>query len=200
MKAQDRWTLFLSRGSIGLDDQYVVAQIERFFLESNFATDKKSSQVNMLKTRGKRVTIEDAGGAKLIDLIVGGYDEAGGGYFVREADSNEVFTAKLNLDISTKFIDWVKPNLLQISNDDVRAIVVHDYSVDENRQAIVTRSETRLSREKADGEWSSAQVPAEQRVAKAQVDVSRGNVAQSKAALHQAEPDQSVQIRGHPIG
>jgi len=31
---------------------------ERFFLESNFATDKKSSQVNMLHTRGKRVVAE----------------------------------------------------------------------------------------------------------------------------------------------
>ncbi len=29
-------------------------EIERFLLESNFATDKKSSQVNMLRTRGKR--------------------------------------------------------------------------------------------------------------------------------------------------
>ena len=29
-----------------------------FFLESNFATDKKSSQVNMLRTRGKRVVAE----------------------------------------------------------------------------------------------------------------------------------------------
>lgn len=32
--------------------------IERFFLEANFATDKKSSQVNMLNTRGKRVVAE----------------------------------------------------------------------------------------------------------------------------------------------
>jgi hydroxymethylglutaryl-CoA reductase (NADPH) len=32
--------------------------IEQFFLESNFATDKKSSQVNMLRTRGKRVVAE----------------------------------------------------------------------------------------------------------------------------------------------
>jgi hydroxymethylglutaryl-CoA reductase (NADPH) len=32
--------------------------VERFFLESNFATDKKSSQVNMLRTRGKRVVAE----------------------------------------------------------------------------------------------------------------------------------------------
>src|SRR5207245_6132498 len=32
--------------------------IEHFFLESNFATDKKSSQVNMLHTRGKRIVAE----------------------------------------------------------------------------------------------------------------------------------------------
>ena len=32
--------------------------IEQFLLESNFATDKKSSQVNMLRTRGKRVVAE----------------------------------------------------------------------------------------------------------------------------------------------
>lgn len=32
--------------------------IQHFYLESNFATDKKASQVNMLRTRGKRVTAE----------------------------------------------------------------------------------------------------------------------------------------------
>jgi hydroxymethylglutaryl-CoA reductase (NADPH) len=34
------------------------ATIDRYFLESNFATDKKSSQINMLRTRGKRVVAE----------------------------------------------------------------------------------------------------------------------------------------------
>ena len=32
--------------------------IRRFYLESNFATDKKASQVNIMKTRGKRVVAE----------------------------------------------------------------------------------------------------------------------------------------------
>ncbi|MEM1043627.1 MAG: hydroxymethylglutaryl-CoA reductase [Bacteroidota bacterium] len=32
--------------------------IRRFYLESNFATDKKASQVNIMRTRGKRVTAE----------------------------------------------------------------------------------------------------------------------------------------------
>jgi hydroxymethylglutaryl-CoA reductase (NADPH) len=34
------------------------AGIRHFFLESNFATDKKASQVNIMRTRGKRVTAE----------------------------------------------------------------------------------------------------------------------------------------------
>jgi len=35
-----------------------VVEIQRFFLESNFATDKKASMVNMMRTRGKRVVAE----------------------------------------------------------------------------------------------------------------------------------------------
>jgi hydroxymethylglutaryl-CoA reductase (NADPH) len=37
-------------------DQY--QGVEHFYLESNFATDKKASQVNIMRTRGKRVTAE----------------------------------------------------------------------------------------------------------------------------------------------
>src|SRR6185295_5527463 len=32
--------------------------IQHFYLESNFATDKKASQINIMRTRGKRVTAE----------------------------------------------------------------------------------------------------------------------------------------------
>lgn len=39
-------------------DNYKDNKIKRFFLESNFATDKKASQVNIMRTRGKRVTAE----------------------------------------------------------------------------------------------------------------------------------------------
>jgi len=34
------------------------SSIDHFFLESNFATDKKASQINIMRTRGKRVTAE----------------------------------------------------------------------------------------------------------------------------------------------
>jgi len=38
--------------------QYQGAPIRKFYLESNFATDKKASQVNVMRTRGKRVVAE----------------------------------------------------------------------------------------------------------------------------------------------
>jgi hydroxymethylglutaryl-CoA reductase (NADPH) len=39
-----------------IQDKY--PHYERFYLESNFATDKKASQINIMRTRGKRVTAE----------------------------------------------------------------------------------------------------------------------------------------------
>lgn len=33
-------------------------QVRRFYLEANLATDKKHSQINIMRTRGKRVTAE----------------------------------------------------------------------------------------------------------------------------------------------
>lgn len=39
-------------------EKYKENKILHFYLESNFATDKKASQVNIMRTRGKRVTAE----------------------------------------------------------------------------------------------------------------------------------------------
>ncbi len=39
-------------------DNYGQHKVRNFYLESNFATDKKASHVNMMHTRGKRVTAE----------------------------------------------------------------------------------------------------------------------------------------------
>jgi hydroxymethylglutaryl-CoA reductase (NADPH) len=44
--------------------------IEHWYLESNFATDKKSSQVNMLRTRGKRVVAEAVIPNELVEKIM----------------------------------------------------------------------------------------------------------------------------------
>ncbi len=41
-----------------LEQPWVKEHCRRFYLESNFATDKKASQVNIMRTRGKRVVAE----------------------------------------------------------------------------------------------------------------------------------------------
>jgi hydroxymethylglutaryl-CoA reductase (NADPH) len=46
------------------------AGIEHYYLESNFATDKKTSQINMLHTRGKRVIAEATIPARLLAEIM----------------------------------------------------------------------------------------------------------------------------------
>jgi hydroxymethylglutaryl-CoA reductase (NADPH) len=48
----------------------VYTEIENYYLESNFATDKKSSFINQLRTRGKRVTAEAIIPARLIEQIM----------------------------------------------------------------------------------------------------------------------------------
>jgi len=45
--------------------------ITNFYLESNFATDKKSSQVNILRTRGKRVVAECTIKGELLQSMMG---------------------------------------------------------------------------------------------------------------------------------
>ena len=44
--------------------------IRHFYLESNFATDKKTSHINVLRTRGKRVTAEAVIPAQLLEYLM----------------------------------------------------------------------------------------------------------------------------------
>jgi hydroxymethylglutaryl-CoA reductase (NADPH) len=41
-----------------LEQEWPQERVRRFYLESNLATDKKASQINVMRTRGKRVTAE----------------------------------------------------------------------------------------------------------------------------------------------
>ena len=56
------------------------------------------------------MTLKDDGGAVLVDLVVG--KEVSGSTsadlrYVRDASSDSVYSAKVSLDISTAFRDWV---------------------------------------------------------------------------------------------
>ena len=134
------------------------------------------------KGHGKRVTMTDATGGLLVDLIIGKYvDGATGLYYVREAGSKDVYTAKVDpWELSTKFVDYVETDPFKIAKDDVRDLTISDYSVDETKGAVSTRSETAFARATADQDWTASGktvVPEGKRVAKTAIDGLLGEVS-----------------------
>jgi FKBP-type peptidyl-prolyl cis-trans isomerase len=120
---------------------------------------------------GKRITLTDNTGATALDVIVGNRAESGSGvFYVREAGKSEVWTAKVDGDISTRFTDYVETDPFKIVRDDVRGVAVVDYQVDPDRGVITPGPVTKSTRPAQDKDWESGQVPEGKRVAKAKVD------------------------------
>jgi hypothetical protein len=85
--------------------------------------------------KGQRITIKDASGTLLVDIIVG-KEIAGrpGFHYVRMPSgdgSKRVYGTELKLDISTKFEDWIEKDLLKVERDEFIAMIYDPYSVDE---------------------------------------------------------------------
>jgi hypothetical protein len=122
------------------------------------------------KGRGKRITLRDAGGAALVDLVIGTTAPDGDGVtFVRDVDDTAVYTAKLTADLSTRFTDWVETGLLKVAKDDVRSVLISDYSLTDNADGQVSideRAQTVFKHKAGDAEWTSEQTPAGKRVVK----------------------------------
>lgn len=110
--------------------------------------------------RGKKVTLKDEGGTILVDLIIGKKVENADAYYVRNANSDDVYQANVSPDIRTAFRDWVKTDLMEIEKDSIYSVVVLDQSVDETYGVIRERSTTSLIRDPFDGTWISDQIPA----------------------------------------
>ncbi len=83
--------------------------------------------------KGQRITIKDAAGTVLVDIIVGKQiPERQGFFYVREpGEAKRVYGTRLQLDISTKFEDWIEKDLLAVERDAFRSMVYDPYTVDE---------------------------------------------------------------------
>lgn len=120
---------------------------------------------------GKRVTLTDSTGATALDVIIGNRVEGGSGVsYVREAGRNEVYTAKVESDISTRFVDYVEQDPFKLGRDGVRGLAMAQYSLDPDKGQMQVGAYTKVTRGGADQGWDSAQAPEGKRVAKAKVD------------------------------
>lgn len=107
-----------------------------------------------LKGRGQRITLTAKDGSILCDYIVGkkveGRNDA---YYVRIPDENETYLATLKIDLSTKFADWIEPDLLQLDRDTLTKVIVHKYSIDEVKHALVGQEISELNRKTLSDPW-----------------------------------------------
>lgn len=82
--------------------------------------------------RGQRVTIRDAAGTTLVDLIIGKDVPDKQGYkYVRYPGKDRVYAVELKPEISTSFTDWIEDDLLKIEQDNIVALLSNSYTVDE---------------------------------------------------------------------
>ena len=79
----------------------------------------------------------------LADYIIGNKAEVAGGeattarYYVRNPGEEEVYIAECKMDLSAKFSDWIEPELLKVTGDDITHLTIDDYSFDEQQRAAV---------------------------------------------------------------
>lgn len=104
--------------------------------------------------RGQRITLKDASGDVLADYIIGKQVPSRAGYYyIRRADENATYIAKIQLDLSTKFADWIEPDLLKVDGMKLLGIEIDNYSIDYEKESIVSRDRSQLTRKNGSDPW-----------------------------------------------
>lgn len=112
--------------------------------------DEKSDSLK----RGQRITLKDGTGNTIADYIIGKQvPNRDGFYYIRRPDENATYTAKIQLDLSTKFADWIEPDLLKLDGWKLTGIEIDNYSIDTDRGRIIGRDKSSLTRPKSSDPW-----------------------------------------------
>jgi hypothetical protein len=114
-----------------------------------------------LNGRGTRVTLKDKDENVLADFIVGNQVQGKAGErFVRVPGQKRVYAVKMNVDLSSRFEDWIEKDLLQVTRADINRVVLKDYSINE-RTASVDRRDNLMLNLKS-GVWKANNLGADQ--------------------------------------
>lgn len=124
--------------------------------------DPRDPKLTSLEGLGRRVTVRDASDKVLADLILGKpVPGAEGQRFVRVPGKNRVYGVKLdNVELSTRFADWIETNLLKLQPADVRKVVINDYKIDLDRGVIQPGRPSILERPDSGAKWTINDPPA----------------------------------------
>ncbi len=125
--------------------------------------DPLDQTVTTLKGRGKRVTIKGESDQVLADLIIGNRLEGRENFrFVRLPDQKRVYLARIDIDISTRFEDWIERDLLQVDQRNIQQIILKDYSINE-RTGTLNPGEV-VTFDRTDDAWNASGMSSSQEV------------------------------------
>ena len=110
--------------------------------------DPLDDSATSLTGRGQRVTIKNANDKILADIIVGNEIENRPGFrFVRLPAQKRVYAVRMDIDISTKFSDWIESDMMKVQQSKINKIVVQDYSINEQTRQIVRNDVVTLTKD-----------------------------------------------------
>jgi hypothetical protein len=126
--------------------------------------DEKSTA---LRGRGQRITLYDDNAKELVDLIIGNQVEGQNNqFYVRVPTEKETYRASLSVSLSTKFSDWIEPDLLKLTSSDLIALksskpIIEEIRVDTPVGPVMSEQQTgeetvQLSRKDSADDWKLA--------------------------------------------
>lgn len=141
---------------------------------------------------GIRVTLKDSNGNKLCDYIVGNEVEGKPGFrYLRTPGQSKTYAVKADLEISTKFSDWVETGLLDMQSSDAKELTVNDYSVTQGQ--LVQKGQFLLNRD-AELKWNTEKVPEGKEVDQEKVNNIIYEISNLKLASVRRKPESLIQV------
>ncbi|MCG8608359.1 DUF4340 domain-containing protein [bacterium] len=132
-------------------------------------TDPLDEAATSLTGRGQRVTIKGKNDQILADFIIGKEIEGREKLrFVRIPEQKRVYASRMDLDISTKFADWIEADLLKLNKTDITQVVLKDYSINERTGTVNQRDVVTLAKND-DDEWVADKMSDNQEMEKTKV-------------------------------
>ncbi|MFQ5602662.1 MAG: DUF4340 domain-containing protein [bacterium] len=131
--------------------------------------DPLDETATSLTGRGQRVTIKGQNDQILADFIIGKKIEGRDKFrFVRIPGQKRVYASRIDIDISTKFSDWIEADLMKVTKADIKQVILKDYSINERTGVVNQRDVVVL--DKVDDNWQADKTRDDQEVDKTKMD------------------------------
>ena len=113
-----------------------------------------SVTVDEVEGIGTRLTLRGEDDSVLVDYIIGKeVEDQTDAFYVRHPDEDEVYITDLDIDLSTKFADWIETDLFDISTSDVVHVSLDDYEYDELQGTLTQSIVTEINRKSSTDDW-----------------------------------------------